>query len=116
MHLVCTACLRGCMLQAQHPLRSRLLAPVPVETRRTRADTIWSTVAPKLYLSVADRSKPPAQSEKGDGYARLVMALLVLLGLLLIGAGSLLWSHHGDTVILGNPILAALAWCFSVAP
>jgi hypothetical protein len=40
----------------------------------------------------------------------LSLALLVV-GVSLVGAGALLWSSHGPAVLLGNPVLAALAWC-----
>ena len=44
--------------------------------------------------------------------ARVGASLLVVVGLLLVGAGALLWSRHGAAVFVDNPVLAALAWCF----
>ena len=44
--------------------------------------------------------------------ARLVMLLFVIAGCSLVAAGALLWSRHGATVFLDNPVLAVLAWCF----
>ena len=43
---------------------------------------------------------------------RLPPLLLAVGGSCLIGAGALLWSRYGDAVLVDNPILAALAWCF----
>jgi hypothetical protein len=37
---------------------------------------------------------------------------LLLVGVSLVSAGALLWSSHGPAVLFGNPLLAALAWCF----
>ncbi len=44
--------------------------------------------------------------------ARLQMVLLAVVGLSLVGAGAVLWSRHGASVFIDNPILTALAWCF----
>jgi hypothetical protein len=43
---------------------------------------------------------------------RLPPLLLAVGGSCLIGAGALLWSRYGDAVLVDNPILAVLAWCF----
>ena len=43
---------------------------------------------------------------------RLPPLLLAVGGACLIGAGALLWSRYGDAVLVDNPILAVLAWCF----
>jgi hypothetical protein len=44
--------------------------------------------------------------------APLGAVLLVGVGLALVGAGALLWFRHGSAVLVDNPVLAALAWCF----
>jgi len=46
------------------------------------------------------------------GGAPLSVVLLAVVGLLLVGAGALLWSRHGSAVLIDNPVLATLAWCF----
>ena len=56
-------------------------------------------------------------ADQGDRHAvhrpaRLEMILLVVVGLSLVGAGAFLWSRHGASVFVDNPILTALAWCF----
>jgi hypothetical protein len=43
---------------------------------------------------------------------RLPSLLLAVGGSCLIGAGALLWSRYGAAVLIDNPILAVLAWCF----
>jgi len=43
--------------------------------------------------------------------AGLAAALLVV-GLLLVGAGALLWSRHGAAVFVDNRVLAGFVWCF----
>jgi hypothetical protein len=57
------------------------------------------------WHTVADHDQKPSVP------ARLAVAFLVV-GLLLVSAGALLWSRHGATVFVDNPVLAALAWCF----
>jgi hypothetical protein len=67
-------------------------------------------------LSFAEvQSDDPTAHEaasSGRSRARLSVALLVAAGLSLIGAGALVWWSQGAAVFVGNPVLAALAWCF----
>jgi hypothetical protein len=51
-------------------------------------------------------------THSGRDPVRLTVILLVVVGFSLVGAGALLWSRHGGTVLVDNPVLAALAWCF----
>ena len=52
------------------------------------------------------KSRPP-------GHPAYPAALLLGVGgVSLVGAGVLLWSKHGASVFLDNPLLTALAWCF----
>ena len=44
--------------------------------------------------------------------ARPGVLLLAIGGLSLLGAGALLWLWHGPSVLLENPLLPFLAWCF----
>ena len=43
---------------------------------------------------------------------RLPPLFLAVGGACLIGAGARLWSRYGDAVLIDNPLLAVLAWCF----
>jgi hypothetical protein len=47
-----------------------------------------------------------------SGPGRLTAVLLLIVGCSLVAAGGLLWSRYGAAVLINNPVLAALAWCF----